>query len=129
MKNSLPVFGDYQDAMVTGQPFLHHAILSVYMNAGLLGWREICEAAEAAWRAGDVPLNAAEGFIRQIIGWREYIRGVYFREGPDYTSRNVLEARRDLAGLVLDRRHRHALPARMRDGDDPPRPTPTTSSA
>ncbi|MCK0167527.1 cryptochrome/photolyase family protein [Jannaschia sp. S6380] len=93
---SLPHFGDYQDAMVKGQPFLHHAILSVYMNAGLLGWREVCEAAEAAWKAGDVPINAAEGFIRQIIGWREYIRGIYFREGPDYTLRNVLGADRDL---------------------------------
>ena len=96
VRESLPWFGDYQDAMVTGQPFLHHAILSVYMNAGLLGWREVCEAAEAAWKAGDVPLNAAEGFVRQIIGWREYIRGVYFREGPGYTERNALGARRDL---------------------------------
>ncbi|MGB3554042.1 MAG: cryptochrome/photolyase family protein [Jannaschia sp.] len=96
VQNSLPHFGDYQDAMVTGQPFLHHAILSVYLNAGLLGWREVCEAAEAAWKSGDVPINAAEGFIRQIIGWREYIRGIYFREGPDYTSRNVLEHTRDL---------------------------------
>ena len=96
VRESLPWFGDYQDAMVTGQPFLHHAILSVYMNAGLLGWREVCEAAEDAWKAGDVPLNAAEGFIRQIIGWREYIRGVYFREGPGYTERNALGAGRDL---------------------------------
>ena len=79
-----------------GQPFLHHAVLSVYMNAGLLGWEEVCRAAEAAWRAGDVPINAAEGFIRQIIGWREFIRGVYFREGPDYTARNALKASRDL---------------------------------
>ncbi|CTQ32155.1 cryptochrome/photolyase family protein [Jannaschia rubra] len=93
---SLPSFGDYQDAMVMGQPFLHHAILSVYLNAGLLGWREICEAAEAAHDAGDAPLNAVEGFIRQIIGWREFIRGVYFREGPDYTARNELGASRDL---------------------------------
>lgn len=93
---SLPHFGDYQDAMVTGQPFLYHAILSVYMNAGLLGWREVCDAAVAAYRDGNVPLNAAEGFIRQIIGWREYIRGIYFREGPDYTTRNVLGATRQL---------------------------------
>ena len=96
VQNSLPVFGDYQDAMVAGQPYLHHAILSVYMNAGLLGWREVCEAAEAAWKAGDVPLNAAEGFIRQIIGWREYMRGVYFLQGPEYTRNNVLGHDRDL---------------------------------
>ena len=93
---ALPEFGAYQDAMVTGAPFMFHAILSVYMNAGLLGWREVCEAAERAWKDGAVPINAAEGFIRQIIGWREYIRGVYFLQGPDYTSRNVLNHTRDL---------------------------------
>ena len=96
VQHSLPTFGDYQDAMVTGEPFLFHALLSPYLNAGLLGWREVCDAAQAAWMAGDVPINAAEGFIRQIIGWREYIRGIYFREGPDYTSRNALGADRDL---------------------------------
>ncbi len=96
IKHSLPSFGDYQDAMVKGEPYMFHALLSPYLNAGLLGWREVCEAAEAAWKAGDVPINAAEGFIRQIIGWREYIRGIYFREGPDYTSRNELRATRDL---------------------------------
>ncbi|MEM8851807.1 MAG: cryptochrome/photolyase family protein [Pseudomonadota bacterium] len=94
--NGLPLYGDYQDAMVTGEPFLYHAILSIYLNAGLLGWREVCDAAEQAWKDGDVPLNAAEGFIRQIIGWREYIRGIYFLEGPDYTSRNDLNQSRDL---------------------------------
>jgi deoxyribodipyrimidine photolyase-related protein len=54
----------------------------MYLNAGLLGWREVCEAAEEAYRSGAAPLNAVEGFIRQIIGWREYMRGIYFREGP-----------------------------------------------
>ena len=87
---SLPRFGDFQDAMVTGERFMFHALLSVYINAGLLGWREVCDAAEAAYDAGDAPLNAVEGFIRQIIGWREYIRGIYFLEGPDYTARNTL---------------------------------------
>ncbi len=93
---SLPSFGDYQDAMVAGEPYLYHALLSVYLNAGLLGWREVCEAAEQAWRDDAAPLNAVEGFIRQIIGWREFIRGIYFREGPDYTSRNALGHDRDL---------------------------------
>ncbi|MGB3408966.1 MAG: cryptochrome/photolyase family protein [Jannaschia sp.] len=96
VKTSLPRFGDYQDAMVRGEPFMFHALLSPYINAGLLGWREVCDAAEQAWKEGLVPINAAEGFIRQIIGWREYIRGIYFREGPDYTSRNALDAGRDL---------------------------------
>jgi deoxyribodipyrimidine photolyase-related protein len=90
IRNALPKFGDFQDAMLDGNRFLYHAVVSMYLNAGLLTWREICEAAETAWKAGDAPLNAVEGFIRQIIGWREYMRGIYFLEGPDYTARNAL---------------------------------------
>jgi deoxyribodipyrimidine photolyase-related protein len=59
----------------------------------------VCQAVELAWKNGDVPINAAEGFIRQIIGWREYVRGIYFLEGPDYTKRNVLEHDRKLPGM------------------------------
>ncbi|SHJ07460.1 deoxyribodipyrimidine photolyase-related protein [Palleronia salina] len=99
IKHALPKFGDYQDAMLADDRFLYHAVISMYLNAGLLHWREICDAAEAAWRAGDAPLNAVEGFIRQIIGWREYMRGIYFREGPDYTSRNELGHGRSLPGF------------------------------
>ena len=90
VRNNLAKFGDFQDAMVTGEPYLYHAVLSIYINAGLLGWREACEAAIEAYRRGEAPLNAVEGFVRQIIGWREYIRGVYFLEGPDYPQRNAL---------------------------------------
>ncbi|MGI3183827.1 cryptochrome/photolyase family protein [Nioella aestuarii] len=93
---ALPRFGDYQDAMVSGQDFLFHSVLSVYINAGLLDPLEVCRRAEAAYRAGRAPLNAVEGFIRQIIGWREFVRGVYFREGPDYCARNVLGHSRKL---------------------------------
>ena len=88
--NALPRFGDYQDAMLNGNEFLYHAILSPYLNIGLLNVTEICEAAADAYAAGHAPINAAEGFIRQIIGWREYVRGIYFLEGPDYTARNIL---------------------------------------
>jgi deoxyribodipyrimidine photolyase-related protein len=87
---ALPKFGDYQDAMLDGDRFLYHAVISMYVNAGLLGWREVCEAAVVAYRSGAAPLNAVEGFVRQIIGWREYMRGIYFREGPGYVSRNTL---------------------------------------
>jgi len=87
---SLPKFGDYQDAMLKDERFLYHAIISMYLNAGLLGWREVCDAAEAALSRGAAPINAVEGFIRQIIGWREYMRGIYFLEGPDYPQRNAL---------------------------------------
>jgi len=93
---ALPRFGDYQDAMLQDQPHLFHALISPYMNLGLLNPMEVCRAAEKAWQAGNVPINAAEGFIRQIIGWREYMRGIYFLEGPDYVARNALRHDRDL---------------------------------
>lgn len=92
----LPLFGDFQDAMLRDERFLYHAVIGLYLNAGLLEPLEVCRAAEAAWWAGDAPLNAVEGFIRQIIGWREYVRGIYFHEGPDYVTRNVLGHTRDL---------------------------------
>ena len=94
--HALPRFGDYQDAMLNENEFLYHAILSPYLNIGLLNVTEICEAAADAYASGHAPINAAEGFIRQIIGWREYVRGIYFIEGPDYTARNILGHDRDL---------------------------------
>lgn len=94
--HALAKFGDYQDAMLEGEDYLYHAVLSPYLNIGLLGPLEVCQAVEAAWQNGDVPINAAEGFIRQIIGWREYVRGIYFREGPEYSERNILKQARDL---------------------------------
>ena len=88
--HALPDFGTYQDAMLAGDPYLNHAVIALYLNVGLLSPREVCQRAEAAYRAGHVPINSAEGFIRQILGWREFIRGVYFHEGPGYTARNAL---------------------------------------
>jgi deoxyribodipyrimidine photolyase-related protein len=96
IRYALPAFGDYQDAMLTGNRFLYHSVLSMYLNAGLLDVLEVCEAAERAYRNGAAPINAVEGFIRQIIGWREYMRGIYFREGRDYTRCNVLQHERTL---------------------------------
>ncbi len=92
----LPRFGDFQDAMVDGEDHLFHSELSSLINCGLLSALEVCRAAEAAYRAGAVPINAAEGFVRQILGWREYVRGIHFVAGPDYTARNHLNATRDL---------------------------------
>ncbi|MCM0019041.1 MAG: cryptochrome/photolyase family protein, partial [Tagaea sp.] len=92
----LPRFGDYQDAMKTGEDFLHHAVLAPYLNAGLLLAREVCDAAEAAYRSGAAPLNAVEGFIRQILGWREFVRGLYWERMPDYARSNHLDAHRAL---------------------------------
>ncbi len=96
LKDGLPKFGDFQDAMLDDNRFLYHAIIGLYLNAGLLNPLEVCKKAEEAYRNGDAPLNAVEGFIRQIIGWREYVRGIYFREGPDYVTRNALNHSRDL---------------------------------
>jgi len=90
IQHHLPGFGDTQDAMLSGDRFLNHAVIAPYLNIGLLTPQEACDRAEAAWRAGRVPINAAEGFIRQILGWREFIRGVYFLQGPGYVDRNVL---------------------------------------
>ena len=92
----LPHFGDYQDAMVQGEAFLNHSLLSSYINAGLLLPLEICRKAEAAYRNNHVPLNAAEGFIRQILGWREYVRGIYWLHMPDYADLNFFDAKRPL---------------------------------
>lgn len=92
----LPNFGDYQDAMKQGNGFLYHSVISPYLNIGLLTAREICGAAEAAWRRGAAPLNAVEGFIRQILGWREYVRGLYWLKMPGYAGTNALNAKRPL---------------------------------
>ena len=106
--HALPRFGDEQDAMLQDDPTLSHALISPYLNIGLLGWHEVCKAAEDAWRAGRAPLNAVEGFVRQIIGWREFIRGIYFLEGPDYTARNALGAQRALPPLFWGAKTRMA---------------------
>ena len=94
--HQLPDFGDTQDAMLCDDRFLNHSLLSVYINIGLLNPLEVCTRVAEAYSHGDVPINAAEGFIRQIIGWRDYVRGIYMREGPDYPTRNALDHTRDL---------------------------------
>jgi deoxyribodipyrimidine photolyase-related protein len=93
---ALPDFGAYQDAMKLGEGFLFHSVLSLYMNAGLLDPLKVCKRAEKAYYDGAAPLNAVEGFIRQILGWREFVRGIYWRFMPDYLERNALDAHRPL---------------------------------
>ena len=94
--NRLPNFGTFQDAMRAGEPVLFHALVSTSLNLGLLDPAEICAAAEAAYKSGHAKLNAVEGFIRQILGWREYVRGIYWLNMPDYASKNALSATRRL---------------------------------
>lgn len=91
-------FGDFQDALPDDEDYLFHSRLAAYMNIGLLDPREVCHAVEDAWRAGAVPLNAAEGYIRQVIGWREYIRGIYWLKMPDYAEQNFFDNDQSLPG-------------------------------
>jgi deoxyribodipyrimidine photolyase-related protein len=95
----LAAFGPFQDAMWTGEPWLYHARLSAAMNLKLIDPRRIVDATVAAWERGQAPIASVEGFVRQVLGWREYVRGVYWREGPDYLGRNALDARQPLPEL------------------------------
>lgn len=92
----LPNFGDYQDAMVKDEAYLYHSLLSSYINAGLLLPLEICQLAEKAYKNGSASLNSVEGFIRQILGWREFIRGIYWLKMPEYSELNYLNAKTNL---------------------------------
>ncbi|WP_376872596.1 cryptochrome/photolyase family protein [Albirhodobacter sp. R86504] len=92
----LPRFGDEQDAMLRDDPVLSHSLLSPCINLGLLSPLEVCKRAEAAYFDGTAPLNAVEGFIRQILGWREYMRGIWAISGPDYLTSNYLNQTEDL---------------------------------
>ena len=94
--HSLPRFGAEQDAMLRGDAFLSHALISPYLNIGLLSPLEVCQRAEAEYHAQRAPIEAVEGFIRQIIGWREYMRGIYLLHGPEYLTRNALNAQEKL---------------------------------
>jgi deoxyribodipyrimidine photolyase-related protein len=115
LKEALPSFGDYQDAMVSGQPLLWHSFLSPYLNIGLLNPLDLCRAVEVEWTAGRAPLNAAEGFIRQIIGWRDYVRGLYDWAGPDYAEFSGGQTR--IARLLLERQNPDGLPCRCNRPD------------
>ncbi|MEM9809162.1 MAG: cryptochrome/photolyase family protein [Cyanobacteria bacterium P01_D01_bin.56] len=99
-------FGPYQDAMVTGEDTLWHALLSPYLNIGLLHPLEVIQAAETAYQEDNLPLNSVEGFIRQVLGWREYMRGLYSYVEEDYPQGNYFE-------------HQHPLPEFFWTGDTP----------
>jgi len=87
----LPKFGTYQDALWEGETFLYHSRLSAALNVKLLDPRECVDLAIDAYREGDAPLNAVEGFVRQILGWREFVRGIYWTFMPGYAEKNALE--------------------------------------
>ncbi len=94
--HALPHFGDFQDAISQRSWHLFHSLLSFALNTKMLHPQEVVQRTEAAWRAGHAPLHAAEGFIRQILGWREYVRGMYWAHMPGYTEANHLGHQRPL---------------------------------
>jgi len=96
IENRLPLFGHYQDAMWDGEPWLYHSRLSVALNLKLIHPQRVIEAAAQAYRDGDAPLAAVEGFVRQILGWREYVRGLYWLRMPEYLDDNALGAEQPL---------------------------------
>ena len=96
INDCLPTFGDRQDAMLAGEAFLDHGLLSPYLNLGLLDPRDVCVRAEIAYRQGNAPIHSVEGFIRQVLGWREYVRGIYWHLMPGYAAGNALAAEQPL---------------------------------
>lgn len=92
--SGLEPFGAHEDAMLAAEWKLAHSTLSSSLNLGLLQPREVIEAVEDAYRAGSAPINSAEGFIRQVLGWREYVWGMYWSNMPDYRHHNRLDAHR-----------------------------------
>ena len=102
VKRRLPRFGDYQDAMWDEERFLFHSRLSCLLNVKLLNPRECVEEAVEAYRGGGAPINSVEGFVRQILGWREFVRGVYWLKMPGYLDENFFRAKADLPSFYWD---------------------------
>jgi len=96
VEHRLPAFGRWQDAMWRGEPWLYHSRLSAALNLKLLHPREACDAAERAFREGRAPIESVEGFVRQVLGWREFVRGLYWLHMPSWLDRNELDARQPL---------------------------------
>ena len=109
----LPMFGDYQDCMMRGEAYLYHSLISSYLNAGLLLPLEICKLAEQAYKDKRAPLNAVEGFIRQILGWREYVRGIYWLHMPAYGEMNFFQTKEPLPDFYWSGRTKMACVAEV----------------
>ena len=101
-EHALEDFGTYQDALAEESEWMFHSLISMYLNCGLLEPLAVCRRVEAEWQAGRCSLATAEGFIRQILGWREYVRGIYWLYMPEYKARNTFDARSPLPGFFWD---------------------------
>ena len=108
-KHALADFGPYEDAMLTGEHHLWHSILSPYLNSGLLDPTDLCQRAEQAYRDGKAPINSVEGYIRQIIGWREFMRGDLLARRPRLRDAQLSRAQSGAPRFLLDGQDRHAL--------------------
>jgi deoxyribodipyrimidine photolyase-related protein len=95
-------YGSFQDAMKSNEPFMFHSLLSAYLNSGLLDPMDCIEEAECRYRNNKAPLNSVEGFIRQIIGWREFIRGIYWSNMPHYKELNFFNNTNKLPSFFWD---------------------------
>ncbi|MBA2554829.1 MAG: cryptochrome/photolyase family protein [Geodermatophilaceae bacterium] len=102
VRTRLASFGPYEDAMLSGDPWMAHSVLSAPLNLGLLDPLEVVHRAERAYLEGKAPVASVEGFIRQIIGWRDYVWNIYWHVGPDYRRRNALAASRPLPDWFSD---------------------------
>ena len=102
IENHFATFGPYEDAMALDNWALHHSLLSPYLNNGLLHASEVIDAAVKKFNTGAIPIESAEGFIRQVIGWREYVNGMYWYLGPEYRNNNQLKATKKLLPLFSD---------------------------
>ena len=102
VKRSLPLFGKFEDAMWTDESFVYHSRLSAPLNVKLLDPRTCVAKAVESYESGDAPLNSVEGFVRQIIGWREFIRGIYWLHMPDYAEKNFLGQQADVPEFFWD---------------------------
>ncbi|MGQ9490681.1 MAG: cryptochrome/photolyase family protein [Anaerolineae bacterium] len=102
IRHRLPLFGPYEDAMAADHDILYHSALSPYLNIGLLSPMQVIRAAEETYRAGAAPINSVEGFVRQVLGWREYIYWQYWRLMPDLRTANGWQATRPLPAMFWD---------------------------
>lgn len=102
LQECLPQFGTYQDAMITGEYTMWHSLISPYLNLGLLEPIEVIDAVETAYYQQELPLNSVEGFIRQVMGWREYMHGIYYQQDEDYNQSNWLNHQRPLPDFYWD---------------------------
>jgi deoxyribodipyrimidine photolyase-related protein len=102
LKTRLATFGTHQDAMINDDPWMSHSLISSSLNIGLLSPMEVIDGAEQTYQKGQASLSATEGFIRQILGWREYIRGVYLVLGPDYLKVNHFQHQLPLPNFYYD---------------------------